>query len=405
MRLMISCSHPTGNANVREVLRALGEAERLGDFYTCLGTTNHEGGISARGLLSRRTFPVSPGQLRLHPWREALRLVATRFHLQLLTRHESGFASVDAVYRGLDRHVARSLSRYHCGLTGVYCYEDGALETFRVAGELGINRFYDLPIAYWNTAVRLLREEAERLPEWEPTLSGNRDSTLKHERKTEELKAADVVVCPSSFVFDSLPEDIRATKRCEIAHFGSPCVDPAVAPRQPGPLRVLFAGSMTQRKGLADVFEAFRMLRRPDIELVVMGSPVVAMQFYRTRGVDFTYEPPRTHRAVLELMRGCDVFVLPSIVEGRALVQQEALSCGLPLIVTHNAGGDDLITEGGTGVLVPIRSPERIAEAISWFAENRDGLPEMRLACQEVAAQKNWADYRRRIQVITASNE
>ena len=57
---------------------------------------------------------------------------------------------------------------------------------------------------------------------------------------------------------------------------------------------------------------------------------------------DFTYEPPRPHHEVLQLMKTCDVLVLPSIVEGRALVQQEAMSCRLPVIATRNAGADDL---------------------------------------------------------------
>ena len=61
-------------------------------------------------------------------------------------------------------------------------------------------------------------------------------------------------------------------------------------------------------------------------------------------------------------MQDHDALILPSIIEGRALVQQEALSCGLPIITTPNAGGADLIEEGMTGHLVPIRSPEIIAE-------------------------------------------
>jgi hypothetical protein len=43
---------------------------------------------------------------------------------------------------------------------------------------------------------------------------------------------------------------------------------------------------------------------------------------------------------------------------------------GLPLIVTRNAGGDDLIAEGETGFLVPIRSPGDCGK-INWFAMNR----------------------------------
>ena len=41
-------------------------------------------------------------------------------------------------------------------------------------------------------------------------------------------------------------------------------------------------------------------------------------------------------------MQDCDVLVLLSLVEGRALVQQEAMANGLPLIITENTGGEDL---------------------------------------------------------------
>ena len=51
-------------------------------------------------------------------------------------------------------------------------------------------------------------------------------------------------------------------------------------------------------------------------------------------------------------------------------MQQEAMLCGLPIIVTANAGGEDLIDEGKTGYLVPIDSPEILAEKISWFADH-----------------------------------
>ena len=96
-------------------------------------------------------------------------------------------------------------------------------------------------------------------------------------------------------------------------------------------------------------------------------------------------------------MQTCDVFVLPSIVEGRALVQQEALSCGLPLIVTANAGGEDLIDEGKTGFLVPSRSPQKIAEKIAWFADNRHKLDEMSTLARQKAAQITWNNYCKKI--------
>jgi glycosyltransferase involved in cell wall biosynthesis len=102
-------------------------------------------------------------------------------------------------------------------------------------------------------------------------------------------------------------------------------------------------------------------------------------------------------------MQSCDVFVLPSIVEGRALVQQEAMSCGLPLIVTANAGGEDLIDEGKTGFLVPMRSPQKIAEKVTWFADNRHQLDEMSTLARQKAVQITWKDYCQKILTVVRS--
>jgi glycosyltransferase involved in cell wall biosynthesis len=124
-----------------------------------------------------------------------------------------------------------------------------------------------------------------------------------------------------------------------------------------------------------------------------MGSLLRPLAWYREQFRGFTYEPPRPHPDVLRLMRTCDVLVLPSIVEGRALVQQEAMACGLPLIATRNAGGDDLIREGETGFLVPIRAPEAIAEKINWFATNRASLSGMAIAAQRRAGELTWHGY------------
>ena len=91
------------------------------------------------------------------------------------------------------------------------------------------------------------------------------------------------------------------------------------------------------------------------------------------------------------------VLVLPSIVEGRALVQQEALACGLPLIVTQNAGGEDLIEKKRTGFLVSIRKPEEIAGKIDWFIRNLDKLKDMSEFCRNKANEYKWSEYARSI--------
>ena len=404
---MILLSHPFGNANVRAVLHALDNAGRLAKFATTLGWSSSSPFVQAlpenlRAQMLRRAYEVPHYKIKTHPAREIVRLLALKFGLRSLIRHETGWASIDRVWSSLDETVASYLQQNHerLKIRGMYAYEDCAARSFESARELELRCIYDLPIAYWETAQRLLGEEARRYPQWEPTLGGTRDSKEKLARKTLELELAEVVICPSAFVLDSLPEATRLSKKCLVAPFGSPSeIDSSHETHRPpaGPLRFLFAGALTQRKGLADLFAAMKLVRSKEAELVVMGSLVQPMRFYRGEFADFIYEPPRPHAAVLRLMRTCDVLVLPSIVEGRALVQQEGMACGLPLIATRNAGGEDLIVEGKTGFLVPPGAPAAIADKIEWFLQNRDQLPAMSAAARAKAAELTWAVYEEKI--------
>lgn len=396
---MIVLTHPTGNANVRAVLDAFYREGVLERFATTIAFSRSSHPYLSdhiRGKL-RRNYALPDEKIDIHPARETIRLLAGALRLTGLTKYETGWASLDQVYRSLDRTVARRLRRRSYGeqLKAVYAYEDCAYHIFEAARDLPLRRIYDLPIAYWETSQELLREEAQRYPDWEPTLDGTRDSEEKLQRKTREMELAEMVICPSRFVLDSVPESARAQKKCFYIPFGSPQVDdlscrPAASGQK---LRVLFAGAMTQRKGLADLFAAMKMISSPAIELVVMGSLIEPLAWYRERCPDFVYEPPRPHRDFLELMRSCHVLVLPSIVEGRALVQQEAMACGLPVMATLNAGADDLIGDGESGFLVPIRSPSAIAEKLDWCAANREAVVELGHEAQRRARQLTWQQY------------
>jgi len=400
---VVTLSHPTTNNNVREVAGALVEAGLLGSFHTCIAPCggnflDRASSLPGFGEIRRRQCGDDlRGKLKLHPWREGLRLLTKR--CGFLDPLLGEFASIDRVYASLDRAVARYIAG-QSGAAAVYCYEDGALQTFAAAKKIGAACIYDLPIAYWRTARRIVQEERDRLPAWAPTLEALRDDEAKLERKEQELALADAVICPSRFVEDSLPEAARREKRVFVAPFGSPASPGrahAGAHFHETKLKVLFVGSMSQRKGLADLFAAMRSLDPAHFELHVLGSPVAEPSFYRSQFEGFVHHAGRSNREVMELMSSCHVFVLPSLVEGRALVQQEAMACGLPIVVTPNAGGEDLVEDGAAGFLVPIRDPQAIAEKLSLLESNRDMLQCMSQSAQTKAANLTWSAYRSRV--------
>jgi glycosyltransferase involved in cell wall biosynthesis len=397
-------SHPTGNANVRAMAKGFSQEGALRRFYTSIATfpeslLDMASQLPGMAELRRRSFDGSlRGSTRMYPWYELGRLLSQKSGFEQLTKHETGLFCVDHVYQHFDRHVAGQLNRSKA-LEVVYAYEDGAQETFEKAKKMGITCVYELPIAHWQTSRRLLLEEASRLPEWAGTLEGGIiDSQQKLARKDRELELADVVVTPGNFVADSL-KGYADRKKVIISPFGSP--QNLSFQRRNGTsrrkLRVLFVGHMGQRKGLGDLFEAIRLLGSDQVELVVLGSLLQDLSFYKSQLPHFTYEPTRPHAEVLRLMRECDVFCLPSIVEGRALVIQEAMSQGLPIIITENTGGADLVIDGETGFLVPIRDPEAIAGKLQWCLQHSRRLDDMGERAHRHSASYTWTAYTDRI--------
>src|SRR5215213_9768145 len=152
---MVLLVHPFGNANVRAVLQALERDGLLARFVTTLGWSNQsypELSDHIRGKL-RRNYPLPAERIDIHPLREIVRLIASSVGGQRLIEHERGWASIDQVWRSIDRKAARSLRRgaYGGNLRAVYGYEDCADQTFTAARDLNLRRIYDLPIAYWET--------------------------------------------------------------------------------------------------------------------------------------------------------------------------------------------------------------------------------------------------------------
>ncbi|WJS94218.1 glycosyltransferase family 4 protein [Flavobacterium johnsoniae] len=404
MKILIS--HPSGNSNVRAIAKGFLTQGLLYQFHTSIAVFPNNfwhkiANFKGLGDIKRRSYDSGlQSYTEVYPINELGRMIASKLSLHSLTKAETGIFCVDRVYQNLDRKISRKLqSAKKNGLTAVYAYEDGALETFKAAKKLGLECIYDLPIAYHTLLQELLHEEALRKPNWAFTLGGGiNDSNQKLERKRKELELADTIVVASDFVRESLPEWAKDKKVIQ-SPFGTPFSSNQFDLQEKNTnkrLRVLFVGSMTQRKGLGDLFDAIKLVDSSKVELVVLGSLAAPLSFYSDQ-VQFTYEPTRSHDKVLELMRSCDVFCLPSIVEGRALVIQEAMSQGLPIIITPNTGAEDLVEAEETGFLVPIRNPEAISEKINWFLDNRSKIFQMGKKAKQLADTYSWDNYASKI--------
>lgn len=396
---MILLSHAIGNEFVREALLAFDRAGMLAEFWTAISWNpkspiNRALPRSVRELFARRSFPESiRTRTRTLPARETLRLLAGAAGIS--SRHETGAFSIDSVFRELDKKVAQRLSKIG-NLHAVYAYEDGALESFRAARDLDLERIYDLPIGYWKVGQRIFAEEAEREPEWAATLTGTRDSADKLARKDDELRLATRVIVASTFTKQTLA-DSPCTAKIDIVPYGAPPAISGEISKASRRLKVLFAGSLGQRKGLSYLIKAIEMLRG-DVELTLLGRKAAAGCAPLEAAVrKYRWLPTLSHAAVLREMQNHDVLVLPSLFEGFGLVILEAMAQGTPVITTDHTAGPDIIEGETDGFIVPVRSAEAIAEKLELLMRDRERLMSMKAAAKTKAQSRGWESYRNRL--------
>jgi glycosyltransferase involved in cell wall biosynthesis len=135
--------------------------------------------------------------------------------------------------------------------------------------------------------------------------------------------------------------------------------------------RVLFAGTWRKNKGIEDLVPAFARLAREDaaLSLTVLGpgaADAVVREAFPPDVRDRVHcVHPANDAAIADTLASADVYVLPSLFEGTPLTLIEAMAAGLPIVTTATCGMLDVIENERTGLLVPIRSPGRIAHAVA----------------------------------------
>jgi glycosyltransferase involved in cell wall biosynthesis len=153
-------------------------------------------------------------------------------------------------------------------------------------------------------------------------------------------------------------DEVRAKVRTELGVDDSTVVVGAV-------------GRLVLEKGYVELFEAWERVRadQPDAVLVVVGPsdddkadamPADVMQRARDIGVRFL----GMRDDVDELYLGMDLYVLASHREGFPRSAMEAAASGLPIIATDIRGCRQVVEHGVTGLLVPVRSAEGLADAL-----------------------------------------
>jgi glycosyltransferase involved in cell wall biosynthesis len=159
---------------------------------------------------------------------------------------------------------------------------------------------------------------------------------------------------------------------------------------------VLFAGAAGLRKGVPYLLQAFARLRFPHKRLRIAGAVLPELKAVLPRlpqdNVEFLGVVSQAR--LRELMSTSHVLVLPSVEEGLALVQAQALACGCPIICSTNTGGEDLFSDGVEGFIVPIRDSVALTRRMQELVDEPVRLRAMRRAAlARVRSIGGWSVY------------
>jgi glycosyltransferase involved in cell wall biosynthesis len=126
-------------------------------------------------------------------------------------------------------------------------------------------------------------------------------------------------------------------------------------------------GSVLLAKGIPYLMEAARKLEEAPIRFSIVGPIHITEQAVASAPSNVTFVGRVSRDETADWYRRADVFVLPTLSDGFAITQIEAMSHGLPVIATPNCGR--VVTEGEDGFLVPPRDVDALVDALATFID------------------------------------
>lgn len=162
-----------------------------------------------------------------------------------------------------------------------------------------------------------------------------------------------------------------------------------------GPLKLLYMGNVSYRKGMHHLLNVLSKFSKDDVILNIAGGYNPQDDLYQQHKhiENINFLGFVTKDVINDVLQDSDVFVLPSLAEGLAIVILESLASGLPVICTERSGGNDAITNYENGIVVKAGDEEDLYKAILWMRNNREKLPALSLKAHETAKDYTWDNY------------
>ncbi len=343
--------------------------------------------LQSKNLLNKliTTYPKTV----VSKWNIKKELIKDEIFLEIIRRYQNKIPFIKNSYLNtfvIKSHAINS-SKYLKECDIFVGWSGSSLETLIEAKKLKKVTILERGSSHYNYQMKILSEiNKDFIP--------NYDSW---QRELLEYELADYISIPSSFVKRTFIENGIPEKKLLVNAYGVNLTEFKQIEKKDNIFRIIFCGSMSIQKGSHLLLQAFHELNLSNCELLHLGSVQNEMKKYlkKYKRDNLILKGHQPQNKLYEFYSQGSVFVIPSLQEGMAMVQLQAMACGLPLICSTNTGGDDLITKDGEeGFVIPIRDVEAIKEKILYLYNNQDIAKEMgQKAKKRVESGFTWEDY------------
>ena len=237
---------------------------------------------------------------------------------------------------------------------------------------------------------------------WGLPREGHVPPTWIIEKEDREFHAADRIVVLSQVAKKSMIQAGISAEKIFVNQLGVNLMEFFPEKKEDRIFRIIQCSGVHQRKGIQYLLRAFTELNLKNAELWFIGGgletsslrPII--QQYAADNIFFKGSYPQSE--LRKLYAQGSVFVLASIADGFGMVVPQAMSCELPVIVTENVGAADIVANGESGFIIPIRDIEALKQKLLFLYENQENCREMGIAArQAVKNGQTWDDYGERL--------
>lgn len=268
----------------------------------------------------------------------------------------------------LNKRLQKEISQFETYFT----YNTGALETFLfLKAEGKVLTLGQIDPGRVERAI--VKAENEKFPGW-ATDQYHHAPDCYFDRIEQEWALADYIIVNSEWSKKAIVKQGAESSKVKILPLSyEPHVNVTVNKKvNTKTLKVLFAANVILRKGIQYLFECAKQLKEYDIEFIVAGPINIAPHIVKgtTNNISFLGKIERNE--LYKFYLGADVYILPTLSDGFAITQIEAMSYGLPVIATSRCG--EVVTSGVDGIVVNPYSGDELSSAILQYYNNREYL-------------------------------